>query len=291
MCKIKITPESNEQFKKLVKFWQSNKRYYDILAEDESINSPYRKETFQWIPKGSKVLDIACGNGANAVYISEFAYYYGIDVSELALKRPIMCTPNTRFICGDSHNLPLRNNSIDVVVATYALEHFFYPQLALEEMYRVVREGGRLILLGPTYDLPFWHPPSINKRWESKMFRIRWTFSRLLSHIKGYFFKKFPFMTISDPEALNEDFHYDSDSVYVVWSWEVINFLEKTGFKLIYKNIFYKFLNTTFFKRAVKKCCISYPFINLPEAQLYSYLKKGGAKHEKRKTISSYSYI
>ncbi len=270
--------ESNKECKKLVKFWQSNQKYYDILAEDESIDSPYRKEAFQWIPEGSKVLDIACGNGANAVHISKFACYYGIDVSELALKRAVMCTPNTSFICGDSHNLPIRNNSVDVVIATYALEHFFYPQLALEEMHRVVREGGRLILLGPTYDLPFWHPPSINKRWESKMFRIRWTFSRLFSHIKGYFFKKFPFMTISDPEALNEDFHYDSDAVYVVWSWEVINFLEKAGFKLIYKNIFYKFLNTSFLKRMVKKILYCLPIYKFAGGTTLFVLEKRRSK-------------
>jgi SAM-dependent methyltransferase len=65
-------------------------------------------------------------------------------------------------IVGDAHNLPMGNNSFDVVVCSEVLEHIINPTQAVFEMHRVLKSGGILLLttrfLFPVHDAPgdFW---------------------------------------------------------------------------------------------------------------------------------------
>jgi SAM-dependent methyltransferase len=61
-------------------------------------------------------------------------------------------------IVGDGHALPFRSACFDQIVATEVLEHMMEPQRAVDEMFRVLRPGGRLLLttrfLFPIHDAP-----------------------------------------------------------------------------------------------------------------------------------------
>lgn len=48
-------------------------------------------------------------------------------------------------ILGDAHRLPFADSSVDLVLAFAVLEHLRYPQVALLEVARVLRPGGRFI--------------------------------------------------------------------------------------------------------------------------------------------------
>jgi arsenite methyltransferase len=53
--------------------------------------------------------------------------------------------------------LPFTNDSLDVVVATQVLEYFADVRPALQEMHRVLRPGGRVLLLDTDWDSIVWH--------------------------------------------------------------------------------------------------------------------------------------
>ena len=55
---------------------------------------------------------------------------------------------NLDFI-SDAHRIPIKDNSVDVVVSTQMLEHVTDPEDVLEECYRVLNPGGRLFLTVP----------------------------------------------------------------------------------------------------------------------------------------------
>jgi len=49
-------------------------------------------------------------------------------------------------LIGDIHFLPFKEASYSIVLCTEVLEHCLYPKLAIDEMYRVLKYGGKLIL-------------------------------------------------------------------------------------------------------------------------------------------------
>jgi ubiquinone/menaquinone biosynthesis C-methylase UbiE len=61
-------------------------------------------------------------------------------------------------VVGDAHNLPFEDSKFDIVLCTEVLEHLHTPQLAISEMKRVLKSGGKLILttrfIFPIHDAP-----------------------------------------------------------------------------------------------------------------------------------------
>lgn len=61
-------------------------------------------------------------------------------------------------VVGDARHLPVRTDTFDVVVCTEMLEHVQEPQAAVDEMWRVLKPGGMLVLttrfLFPIHDAP-----------------------------------------------------------------------------------------------------------------------------------------
>ncbi|MFI5260379.1 MAG: class I SAM-dependent methyltransferase [Candidatus Paceibacteria bacterium] len=59
-------------------------------------------------------------------------------------------------IVGDIHALPLADNSVDAIICISVLEHVEEPQLAVREMYRVLKPGGYCYIYVPF--LFYYHP-------------------------------------------------------------------------------------------------------------------------------------
>src|SRR5262245_30924440 len=59
-------------------------------------------------------------------------------------------------IIGDAHALPFKDASLDAVFLTSVLEHLTNPNRAIDEVYRVLRPGGRLFGYAPFYH--HYHP-------------------------------------------------------------------------------------------------------------------------------------
>lgn len=61
-------------------------------------------------------------------------------------------------VVGDARDLPVRDGVVDLVLCTEMLEHVPEPQRAIDEMWRVLRPGGALVLttrfLFPIHDAP-----------------------------------------------------------------------------------------------------------------------------------------
>ena len=110
-----------------------------------------------------RLLDIGCGTGANLPVLREklgdSGQLFGMDFSPLALQfaRGVLEVENSsarapiRLLQGDAQELPLRENSFDVVTMMDVLEHLRDDDRALREVWRVLRPGGALILTVPAY--------------------------------------------------------------------------------------------------------------------------------------------
>jgi SAM-dependent methyltransferase len=221
--------------KQLVNFWDSQQVYWDGISTEEAAASPQREKAVSFLPGGAKVLDVACGSAANASLIARKCTYFGSDISQTGLRRAN--TSALRLVCGDADQLPFAGESFDATISTFALEHCVNPVRMLHEMLRVVRPGGRIVLLGPSWDLPFWYPNAVQSKLQEPGWRIAYTRRRLLGQLRGWLFGRLPFMRIEDPDAFHREFVYDSDAVYVMWSYEVIRQMKRFGCRLVHAEV------------------------------------------------------
>lgn len=109
------------------------------------------------LPRGATVLEIGCGTGAVARTLAAWpgiGPVIGLDPSEVFIARARELAgdaPNLSFMRGDGRSLPLRAETLDVVVAHTALSHIPEPERALAEASRVLRPGGWLAVFDGDY--------------------------------------------------------------------------------------------------------------------------------------------
>lgn len=99
--------------------------------------------------KSCKVLDIGCGEGWSTLVFREKGFdAHGLDLQPGPLEA-MSFDSQLPYINGDAQNLPIENNSFDVVAMHNVLGHVPNPKKALEEALRVLKVNGRLIIVGP----------------------------------------------------------------------------------------------------------------------------------------------
>ena len=145
----------------------------DILSESHKLKAkfphvlvyPSRNRLFESIHKilrdidGKTILDYGCGRGDNCIdYLSRGAFCHGIDISETyiyAAQKAAQARgyPQNRysFQIMDAHKLEFEDETFDIVIG-YGILHHLEPSIALNEIYRVLKPGGRLLLQEPLAD-------------------------------------------------------------------------------------------------------------------------------------------
>lgn len=97
------------------------------------------------------VLEVAVGTGLNLPYYRDGQSLVGIDLStamlDIARRRAREVGREVVLREGDAHQLPFDDASFDAVVCTYSLCNVPDTDRALSEMHRVLRPGGRLVLV------------------------------------------------------------------------------------------------------------------------------------------------
>jgi ubiquinone/menaquinone biosynthesis C-methylase UbiE len=99
--------------------------------------------------QGEYILDVASGDGYySRKMASRGAKVEAIDIDPERIRnaRTYHGVPNVHYRLGNAEMLPYEDASFDKVVSVCALEHFHDPQQAINEAYRVVKPGGRLVL-------------------------------------------------------------------------------------------------------------------------------------------------
>jgi len=100
---------------------------------------------------GMRVADIGCGTG---LYTDEFcragATVVGVDISPemlaIAAANNKAHGDKASFIAADAAALPFASDTFDLVTSITAMEFFADPRACLQEMHRVVKPGGRLVV-------------------------------------------------------------------------------------------------------------------------------------------------
>ncbi|HEY6875030.1 MAG TPA: bifunctional demethylmenaquinone methyltransferase/2-methoxy-6-polyprenyl-1,4-benzoquinol methylase UbiE [Candidatus Dormibacteraeota bacterium] len=100
---------------------------------------------------GGSALDVACGSGKLTSELARIAgasgRVVGLDFSPEMLEVARANRPDLEFMEGDALNLPFDDGSFDASTIAFGLRNLADPVRGLREMSRVVKPGGRAVVL------------------------------------------------------------------------------------------------------------------------------------------------
>lgn len=107
----------------------------------------------QWISElsGDVAVDVGCGPtpvAAGALVEAGFGVV-AVDLSEIILRIAAGDCDQAAFALADAEALPIATGSADVITCDDTLEHVFDQEAMVSELARVLRPGGRLLLVTP----------------------------------------------------------------------------------------------------------------------------------------------
>ncbi len=203
--------------------------------KNESLEFSYNLHEYPSF-SGKKVLDIGCGNGyVLSHYAKNGAFVTGIDITQTAVD-----ITKSRFrslgLSGDifvanAEELPFEDNTFDCVCSMGVLHHTPNTQKAINEAYRVLRGGGRLIMM-------FYHKNSLLSMWNFNMLPfihpryLGMSRKELLNAVDGFGNPKGDMYSNDELRSMMSEFRY----VYVFnklvqkWMFWPIGYLLPKGF-------------------------------------------------------------
>jgi len=108
------------------------------------------------VPAPARVLDLGCGDGAAASLAAQRSpghHLIGFDWSASALRRARRL--GLTAVRSGVDPLPVASGAVDVVIMSELIEHLVDTDAALDEVFRVLRPGGSLLLSTP--NLAAWY--------------------------------------------------------------------------------------------------------------------------------------
>lgn len=148
---------SHDAARHFAEHYQRDAELFDYWEERDAATAHderrLREVILRRIPRNTRlVLDVGCGNGWLARrLVPRGIAVCSVDLSTVNPRRAIEQTPQPLHVAlvASAEHLPFADETFDCVVASEVIEHLPEPERALEEMLRVVRGGGRVLISTP----------------------------------------------------------------------------------------------------------------------------------------------
>lgn len=129
---------------------------YDALARENKYRRghPARhpsREIFEFFQPRGRLLDVGLGSGDHSAYfLARGLDVVGLDISLVQLKK----SDFIKVVLGDVQHLPFKEHSFDSVLCSEILEHLPHPGRCVQEIHRILREGGSAVFTTPCLNVP-----------------------------------------------------------------------------------------------------------------------------------------
>jgi SAM-dependent methyltransferase len=121
--------------------------FADRMARAFRIEETVREIVKRYGLEDKRVLDVGSGRGYLQNVVGD---YTGLDISPTASR-----FYTKRFVVGTATAMPFADGEFDALWSIWVLEHVPNPEAALQEMRRVVKPGG-ILILNPAWFVPSW---------------------------------------------------------------------------------------------------------------------------------------
>ncbi|MCU0362550.1 MAG: methyltransferase domain-containing protein [Bacteroidales bacterium] len=137
-----------------MEYTEISKRYSG-LAETECCLSCGGAINYSEAASGEVCVDLGSGRGTDVIRLAEKVgtegYVYGVDISEGMLKKARetatrLGVKNAEFINSPLEKLPVDDCRADLVISNCTINHSSDKQLVWNEIFRILREGGRFVV-------------------------------------------------------------------------------------------------------------------------------------------------
>jgi len=122
-----------------------------LLNNYDKRNLPRYKKTADMITKTGALLDIGARTSVIASYLSNNIFYHAIDIDEDVIKN--LRSIGVNCMLANAEKIPQKDKYYSTVLMGEVLEHIPNMGLVLEEIYRVLKDDGELILSVPNGEL------------------------------------------------------------------------------------------------------------------------------------------
>jgi len=113
------------------------------------------KKTTKRFNREATLLDIGCGDGIYEKLlpkeVSDSYYKIGLDFSNKQLIKAKKNFNETHLVDLDSGKLPIKAKTVDLTICSEVLEHLFFPEKVIDEIHRVLKPKGIVLITVPNF--------------------------------------------------------------------------------------------------------------------------------------------
>ena len=121
-----------------------------------------------------KLLDVGCGDSRFLSFMKDFGWdTYGTEISPYATERANR--NGHKVFCGNLEDAGLQDDYFDLITLNNVLEHLHDPKHILNEIYRILKPDGELIICVPNFDC-----------WDRRHFGRYWDPLKLPQHLHHF---------------------------------------------------------------------------------------------------------
>ncbi|MEM0992115.1 MAG: bifunctional demethylmenaquinone methyltransferase/2-methoxy-6-polyprenyl-1,4-benzoquinol methylase UbiE [Bacteroidota bacterium] len=154
------TEQEGSKKQQVSKMFNNIAPYYDFLNHFLSlgIDKLWRRRVIKELKKSNpkQLLDVATGTGDVAIALAnnlEVEKVMGLDIAVEMLDigrkkvKQQKLSESVELISGDAENLPFEDNTFDAITVAFGVRNFEHLELGLQEMKRVLKPNGKLVVL------------------------------------------------------------------------------------------------------------------------------------------------
>ncbi|MEW6236987.1 MAG: class I SAM-dependent methyltransferase [Candidatus Omnitrophota bacterium] len=214
----------------------------DLLTHGEKFLEPFLILVGRYARPPARILDIGCGTALSTRLLSQMDYEaVGVDLSPLFLSEEKRFHPETVLAASDALRLPFPDETFDAVVAFEFIEHVPNVPACLDEIARVLKIRGHIVIHSPNLLSPYL--PAFDLLRMSFGGEGRPVFAETIPQAWRWFWRNLllslwkkislrPHFLYREPDLSGSRIGGDADSVYLACPLDLTRHLRRRGFAI-----------------------------------------------------------